>query len=98
MSMIGSRSKYYKKLQYNTDSTSHSRRVSSRVESRITKTWLESRLESSRESRVHSSDNAVVLDDEDLNDFFCHVEEKIIWLYVNETKTTFWNVCKQKRS
>jgi len=61
MPMIGSRSKYYNKLQYNTDSTSHSHRVSSRVAnhnvrvpSRV-RVIQGLRLESSRESRVHSS-------------------------------------------
>jgi len=45
MPMIGSRSKYYNKLQYNTDSLSHSRRVLSRF--RVIQGL---RLESSRES------------------------------------------------
>jgi len=61
MPMIGSRSKYYNKLQYNTDSTSHSRRVSSRVRSHNVRVLSRVRviqglrLESSRESPKRDS-------------------------------------------
>jgi len=57
MPMIGSRSKYYNKLQYNTDSTSHSNRVSSHnvgVTSRV-RVIQGLRLELSRESLKHDS-------------------------------------------
>jgi len=64
MPIIGSRSQYYNKLQYNTDSTSHLRRISSRVRviqglrlesSRVASHQNMTRAATQVESRVHSS-------------------------------------------